>query len=448
MQLFSRPLRSCLSFNYFKFKGMNQFFTNFFIRPCDRNKPSASLYFRIQSSAPRTDWLFSTFLKINPAVGLNPDTDPILLSTLHFLDRKILRLKQCRGSNRTDFKDAVGKALDYRLSLLQTKYTSSFRIRRTRKSKSISGSILEYLKRFVSEISIGIRLNGMKEYAASTCSTWRSFYKLFSEFDNKGTLRWHDLGIPLFNDFLLYLKKKKYVSSTIVKYIGKFKAIINQAFRKGEHDMLREKEAIGKIPLPPVSPTNAIYLTTEEIEAMQRLPLTGDKAKVRDLFVVGCHICQRVSDYRRLTHDCFGVTSHGTPVIRLRQQKTGIEVVIPMLSPVVGEICRGYGYDLPNISTSQINRHLKEIGRELAESIPSLKVRVSIREGKYKERWECITSHTARRSGITNLYLDGRLDIFQIMHISGHRSHRSFQKYIRLSSEEIADRIAEDMRPT
>lgn len=57
-------------------------------------------------------------------------------------------------------------------------------------------------------------------------------------------------------------------------------------------------------------------------------------------------------------------------------------------------------------------------------------------------RYNCVTTHTARHTGITNMYLSHKYDIAQMMHVSGHKTQRTFMDYIKLSSEEIADEIA------
>lgn len=56
-------------------------------------------------------------------------------------------------------------------------------------------------------------------------------------------------------------------------------------------------------------------------------------------------------------------------------------------------------------------------------------------------RYECVTSHTVRRTGITNMYLSHRYTILQMMHVSGHKTQKTFMDYIKLSSEEIADEM-------
>jgi hypothetical protein len=62
-----------------------------------------------------------------------------------------------------------------------------------------------------------------------------------------------------------------------------------------------------------------------------------------------------------------------------------------------------------------------------------------------KPRWQLVSSHTARRSGITNLYLTHKLTVQQMMSISGHQSEKVFMGYIKLSRYEKADEIVEAM---
>ncbi len=60
-----------------------------------------------------------------------------------------------------------------------------------------------------------------------------------------------------------------------------------------------------------------------------------------------------------------------------------------------------------------------------------------------KPRFECVTTHTARRTGITRLYNTGLFHDHDLMAISGHRDVKVFRDYIKLSAEEMADRISE-----
>ncbi len=56
-------------------------------------------------------------------------------------------------------------------------------------------------------------------------------------------------------------------------------------------------------------------------------------------------------------------------------------------------------------------------------------------------RYNCVTTHTARRSGITNMYFTHKYTIVQMMHVSGYKPQKTFMDYIKRSSYEIADEI-------
>lgn len=57
-------------------------------------------------------------------------------------------------------------------------------------------------------------------------------------------------------------------------------------------------------------------------------------------------------------------------------------------------------------------------------------------------RYDLVVSHTARRTGITLMYLSRILDTHEMMSISGHKTESVFNEYIKLSGVELATNIA------
>ena len=57
-------------------------------------------------------------------------------------------------------------------------------------------------------------------------------------------------------------------------------------------------------------------------------------------------------------------------------------------------------------------------------------------------RYDCVTSHTARRTGITNMDLSHKYTILQMMHVSGHKTQKTFMDYIKLSSDDFDGRVS------
>lgn len=56
-------------------------------------------------------------------------------------------------------------------------------------------------------------------------------------------------------------------------------------------------------------------------------------------------------------------------------------------------------------------------------------------------KYEYLQTHTARRSFCSNEYLKGT-DPIIIMAMSGHKSHKLFMRYIKVSNEQFADKMA------
>lgn len=240
-------------------------------------------------------------------------------------------------------------------------------------------------------------------------------------------------------------------------------------------------------------------MNDEELDALYSMPLLGERAQIRDIFLLGCFSCQRISDYGHLDKSNFKIDEEtGLLLFAITQKKTGTYVEVPIVDSRAKAICEKYNYDFPEIDKRNVNRKIKEILKELSQTVPSLQELVVTkltylekRSEKYYEemcrivrargvkvlnenqkhdyyklkkyaeehhgkplfqrnnagqvirpKFELISSHTARRSGVTNLYKTGLLDTRQIMSISGHQSERVFESYIKIGIREQTRRIA------
>ena len=82
--------------------------------------------------------------------------------------------------------------------------------------------------------------------------------------------------------------------------------------------------------------------------------------------------------------------------------------------------------------------------KDLEKETATLFIRIHTRKIDSNEivpRYDCMTSHTARRTDITNICLSYKYTILQMMHISNHKMQKTFMNYIKLSSKEIAYKI-------
>jgi len=207
-----------------------------------------------------------------------------------------------------------------------------------------------------------------------------------------------------------------------------------------------------------------VFLTREEIRALEEMELSRET-----VFLVGCYTCQRVSDYGRIKAENFTTTARGTRVIRIEQRKTRQVVTIPVLSPNLEKIFQKYDWNIPSMEHDRLSARIRQILLKLSETVPSLAERSVVvlskqereAEARGKVKWEhpngdmryaikpkalLVSTHTARRTGLTLMYLSGSFTILQMRHVSGHKNDDMFYRYIRLSSEDIAAQIDEKMK--
>jgi len=178
--------------------------------------------------------------------------------------------------------------------------------------------------------------------------------------------------------------------------------------------------------------SDSIALTPEEVIRIYNTNVPKSYEKTRDIFVTGCCTAMRFGDYSQLSDIRNGLIYKTT-------EKTGERVVVPV-HWMLKEILEKYNNKLPSSCMGYVNRQIKEIGKLAKINTMITKTRT---EGGKKvtrtfEKWELITTHTARRTGATNMYLAG-IPTLAIMMITGHRTERAFLKYIKVTKEQNAE---------
>jgi integrase len=180
----------------------------------------------------------------------------------------------------------------------------------------------------------------------------------------------------------------------------------------------------------------SIYLNESELSLLYNksgLPLYLER--VRDLFLIGCYTGLRFSDLTQLKKE--NITAENT--INITTQKTNQKVVVP-IHPVVKEIFKKYDYKLPKMPSNQkFNEYLKEVAKlaGLKEPVTIESTKGSFRVSETTEKYNLVTSHTARRSFATNAFLSDMPSI-SIMKITGHKTESAFMKYIKMSAKDNA----------
>lgn len=104
-----------------------------------------------------------------------------------------------------------------------------------------------------------------------------------------------------------------------------------------------------------------------------------------------------------------------------------------------------YNGEIPfPIANQKFNEALKEVTKLVGftEIIKIKRTTGGLLQEEAHPRYDLISSHTGRRSFASNAYLNG-IPSITIMKITGHRTETAFLKYIKVSPEEHAKKMAE-----
>ncbi len=231
-------------------------------------------------------------------------------------------------------------------------------------------------------------------------------------------------------DFLIFKKFKRYLTkdrdfkpNTVWKHVKDLKALMREAEKNKR--TVHPDYRLGDFTAKEVE-TEKISLTDAEIDLLIDLNLdSSGLGRSRDLFVIGALTGLRYSDFSTLKKEDIVHENDGDYIVK-RQVKTSRIVKIPIASKVKAILDKYDGSPPPTVAPQVMNRNIKRIC-EVAGI----------------DNADLVTTHTARRSFATNAYRDEEnIPIIDIMMITGHKTEVEFLKYIVISPDEHAMRLA------
>ncbi len=295
-------------------------------------------------------------------------------------------------------------------------------------------TLMGFIEQFIST-RIGISNGTIKSY-----KTTREVLKRFA-ISKRRSVDFDSIDLNFYDEFRSFLSKKlDYSDNTVGKHIKNIKVFMNEAYERGFHKNIEFLKKGFKVPKEDI---DNIYLTEDEIALLYNLDLSENKKldQARDLFIVGCYTGLRFSDFIQLKRENIRMG-----MISIRTQKTGELVAIPV-HPIIEEIITKYksqyssGFP-PAIQNYLLNRYLKIIGKMagFSESYTIKKTKGGKRVEETFKKFELLTTHTARRSFATNLFLQ-EFPAISIMKITGHRSEKNFMNYIKMTPHQNAEKL-------
>lgn len=244
---------------------------------------------------------------------------------------------------------------------------------------------------------------------------------------------WEEIDSAYYFRLVRKMNKAEYSHNYQSAVISKLRSVMSEGYRLKYHRNEDFKRFAKSWEQP-----DAVYLTEDELQRIWDVELTDETERsARDLFLIGCYTAARFSDYSRLSYD-----NIHDGLITFSQKKTADTVIMPLSAKVKTLLDRNSGA-APKISHGAFNREIKAV---CLKAGINAKVQVTKSRGErhltaFEPKWKLVSSHTARRTGATLLYMSG-VPIAQCMMITGHKSEATFRRYIRLTKEENARSLA------
>ena len=354
-------------------------------------------------------------------------------------------LKKMEAIFHEEIEEAIQKGLDPDKALL---------IRTIRKAQGLNPEIpknlflLDYIYKFLDKMDRMENNKGGLGLAKGTQKYYKTLYNIYKDYEaiqqkegvSRTTLQ--HATIEEIEGFRDYLIKQKYAQATITKRIKSIKAVVNHAKRRGiavsnafsdfrnARNQTKNKEEI-------------IYLTEGEIKQITNpdLDLPPYLHNTQRIVIIHLATGQRVSDIMKLNIRSFRAEKDGTFTAFIRQQKTGKEVIIPIVEEQALEVIKTGLFRA--ISDQKYNNYIKELGRKAEiNTIIRAKERKKVESGFRNietegEKYKFISSHTFRRTALTLLYQKG-IPEYHILQISGHSKSETLHAYLGIDPNKEA----------
>ena len=420
-----------------------------FVLRTDKTEGYATLYARIQSRAHKINIRVSTGLEVDVKEWNKSLASAKALTAFRSGKGKDLFIKSDAIMYTIDSLTSEGVTLTPELvkgRIHGIVFAEQIKAEKERQEaeltriKEDASTFINFVDRFIGECETGKRKKkgGITNVSSGTIKSYKGFRSQLAAYQEERLriIHFADLTIEFYNDFRLFLTDKRYSPNTVARMIKICKTICYAAEQLKLLDAGNIRSGFEVI----YRDVDNVYLTDERINELYKYDLSDRPAweKVRDVFVVGCLTGQRISDYKRINAKMIVTLTDGNRYIKLKQEKTGNTVYIP-LDYRVDDILNKYNGELPKVYDQKINDHIKEIGEALGwTEIVELEEQHGAMEYTARKRFcDLLKTHTARRSFATNMYKTGA-SLNSIMAITGHSSEQQLKTYLKLDESEKA----------
>jgi len=310
-----------------------------------------------------------------------------------------------------------------------------------KKGKKQPASLFKFIESFIEERKAN------PSYSKGTTKNYVTHFNNLQKFAKaRGAIfDFEDINLNLFTELIAFFTNSGHSQNHKHKQIQTLKVFLNEAYERGLTTNLNHTKKWYSVKREQVQNFSLEYDDLIKLFDYD-LPIKSRLDKVRDLFLIGCFTGLRFSDFSQLKASNIETKDDGRNYIVIKTSKTKDYLEIP-INGYTNEILLKYGMKPPRgISNQKMNEYLKELFREVGIN---RKVTISQYDSNgtmlevSKQICDIITTHSARRSFATIAYKKG-VNTIDIMQITGHKKETTFLKYINITKEDTAMRLAKN----
>lgn len=289
-----------------------------------------------------------------------------------------------------------------------------------------AGSLLAFLKQYIREMELG--LHNMSKNTIGSYESVLTRLMQYAGYKGFKDLTFDDITLDWYREYFEWSKEMKLGITSFDKVIKIVKKVMRVAQDRSLHDnniythseFSRRRKKKG----------DKVFLTTLEIEKIESLDLTTMEhlARERDRFLISYYFMMRWEDSTLINES--SIIEHCGLNYSYTARKTGISCIVP-ISTKAKDLLKRRNFKFDADSNQKANQKIKEVC--MLAGITQLVQQNGVKAPKYK----FVTTHTARRSAATNLYLEG-MDLETIARIGGWKKLETLKLYLRASGMEVA----------
>ena len=384
-------------------------------------------------------------------VSLSWEGQRLQISTGASIETKHWNFNKQRAKN--NYQHAI--ELNNLLNTLKTNIINQYLLAKTNKNGTSKAAIKEFIINELNNKSVSneeeisfmdlyksfiVLREKSNQYNYRTIQRYRTTLHHIQDFEQFTGIKFSfdNLTKELYGQFKYYLNsEKELVDNTVGSIVKTLKIFLNWTYENHylqNRDFAKYFKVISKN-------SYKISLTRDELEQLEKYkPKSKKLQQVKDIFLIQCFTSLRYSDVIQLNSATINKKEN---LINIFQKKTKDYVRIPIHKKLKKIIDKYPDYNFPIISNQKFNEYVKELCKEAG--IDAL-VQVVQQYGndirkKSIPKYELVSSHTGRRTCITLLLKKGMLPE-EIMRISGHKSRKSFEIYVKISEQEALKSIS------